>query len=89
MAEFKHPINEKVSELQSMITRLTGRFDIINIDVHSVLDSQESTTKPCSWHYWMNTYLDLVNELITAGIVEEPKNSGLWDEYKANKGVIL
>lgn len=81
MAEFKHPINQKVSELQSEITRLTTKFDIINIDVQSVLETMSATTKPCSWQFWMHTYLFLVEDLIQAGIVEEPKNCPLWEEW--------
>lgn len=88
MAEFKHPINEKVSALQSYITSLTGKFDIINIEVQSLLDVIDSTNKPCSWQFWMTKYLELTNELVEAGIVEEPKNNDIWKTFKEKGGII-
>ena len=81
MAEFKYDINRKVSELKSDIVQLTTRFDIIDIDVNVLLDAMDDTSKPCSWQFWMESYLELVSELVRAGIVKEPVNSALYKSY--------
>ena len=86
MAEFKYDINRKVAELQSDILKMSTRFDIIDIDVNTLLDAMEDTTKPCSWQFWMDKYFELVDELVRAGIVKEPTNSTLYKSYK-EKGV--
>lgn len=81
MAEFKHPINMKVCELQADILRFTQHCDIIEIDVHSLLETMDSTTKPCSWQFWMDRYMDLVKDLVDAQIIAEPTDSSLWNNW--------
>ena len=59
------------NELHKAVGMLQTRFDIINIDVHAVIDATDEYTKPCSWQYWRESYMELVEDLKKAGIVKE------------------
>ena len=62
-------IFEKTQELNSAVTKMMGRMDIVNIEVNATMTTLAETNGKISDAFLADRYLELVERLVEAGIV--------------------